>query len=121
VNHIEELVQRFVSVWNETDATRRGQEVRALWRIDGRHVMGANATEGHEALEQHVVASNHRSVLEKNYVFRPATGIQALPGVIKFRWDVARRDTNEIVSAGIGFLIIDEDHRISCDYLFAES
>jgi hypothetical protein len=81
--------------------------------------MGANATEGHEALEQHVVASNHRSVLAKNYVFRPATGIQGLPGVIKFRWDMAHR--SEVVSAGVGFLMIDEDHRISCDYLFAES
>lgn len=119
--HIEALVQRFVSVWNETDATKREEEVRTLWRIDGRHVMGGNDTQGHEALQQRVAASNRRSVLEKNYVFRPATGIQALPGVIKFRWDMAHRDTNEVVSAGVGFLVIDEDHRISCDYLFAES
>jgi hypothetical protein len=49
MNHIEELVQRFVKVWNEPDPTRRGEEVRNLWRIDGRHVMGANDTRGHEA------------------------------------------------------------------------
>jgi hypothetical protein len=57
MNHIEELVQRFVMVWNETDPSRRGEEVRNLWRIDGRHLMGANDTRGHDALEQRVAAS----------------------------------------------------------------
>jgi hypothetical protein len=121
MNQSEEFVQRFVNVWNEIDGTRRGEEVRTLWRIDGRHVMGTNDTQGHEALEQRVAASNQRSVIEKNYVFRPATQIQTGPGVVKFRWDMAHRDTNEIVSAGVGFLMLDEDYRISCDYLFAES
>ena len=121
MNHIEELVQRFVSVWNEMDATRRGEQVRTLWRTDGRHVMGANDTRGHEALTQRVAASNQRNLREKNYVFRPATAIQALAGVVKFRWDMANRDTDGVVSAGVGFLTLDENHRISCDYLFAES
>jgi len=121
MNHIEELVQRFVKVWNETDPARRGEEVRNLWRSDGRHVMGANDTRGHEALEQRVAASNRRSVLQKNHMFRPATGIQTLPGVVKFRWDMVSRDTTQVVSAGVGFLILDDDHRITCDYLFAES
>jgi hypothetical protein len=121
MNHIEELVQRFIRIWNETDATRRAEEVRTLWSDDGRHVMGANDSRGHEALEQRVAASNRRSILEKNYVFRPATGIQALSGVVKFRWDMAHRDTNEVVSAGVGFLMLDENQRIACDYLFAES
>jgi hypothetical protein len=121
MNQMEELVQRFVKVWNETDPSRRGEEVRNLWHIDGRHVMGANDSRGHEALEQRVTASNRRSVLEKNCLFRPATGIQALPGVVKFRWDMAHRDTNQVVSAGVGFLMLDDNHRITCDYLFAES
>jgi hypothetical protein len=121
MNQIDELVHRFVEVWNETDPGQRGEEVRNLWRNDGRHLMGASDTRGHEALEQRVAASNQRSVMEKNYMFRPATGIQALPGVVKFRWDMASRDTNQVVSAGVGFLVLDDDHRIICDYLFTES
>jgi hypothetical protein len=83
--------------------------------------MGAHDLEGHEALEQRVAASNQSNVVDKNFVFRPATGIQALPGVVKFRWDLARRDTGEVVSAGVGFLTLDQAHRIRCDYLFTES
>jgi hypothetical protein len=117
----EELVQSFVSVWNETDPQRRREMVRSLWRTDGRHLMGAHDVEGHEALEQRVTASNQSNVVDKNFVFRPATGIQTLPGVVKFRWDMVRRDTGEVVSAGVGFLTLDQARRIKCDYLFTES
>jgi hypothetical protein len=34
---------------------------------------------------------------------------------------LARRDTGEVVSAGVGFLTLDQAHRIRCDYLFTES
>lgn len=118
---VEELVQSFVSVWNETDPQRRREMVRSLWLTDGRHLMGTHDVEGHEALEQRVAASNRRNVVDKNFVFRPATGIQTLPGVVKFRWDMARCDTGEVVSAGVGFLTLDQAGRIKCDYLFTES
>ena len=121
MTEIETLVQRFVSVWNETDPLQRRHLVRTLWCENGRHLMGTQDVRGHEALEHRVAASNQRNVLEKNYIFRPATAIQSLPGVVKFRWDMARGDTNEIVAAGIGFLVLDEDQLIVCDYLFAES
>jgi hypothetical protein len=67
-----------------------------------------------------VAASNQRSVVDKNFVFRPATAIQTLPEVVKFRWDMARRDTGEVISAGVGFLTLDAERRIKCDYLFTE-
>lgn len=121
MSDVEELVQSFIGVWNETDPQRRREIVRSLWRTDGRHLMGVHDVEGHEALEQRVASSNQRSVVDKNYVFRPATDIQALPGVVKFRWDMARRDTGEVAAAGVGFLTLDQERRIRCDYLFTES
>jgi hypothetical protein len=117
----EELVQSFVSVWNEKDPRRRSEMVRNLWRADGRHLMGTHDVQGHEGLEQRVAASNQRNVVEKGCVFRPATGIQSLPGVVKFRWDMARCDTGELISAGVGFLALDEEQRIICDHLFTET
>lgn len=120
MSSIDELVQTFVNVWNERDPARRREMVRALWRVDGRHLMGAQDVRGHEALEQRVAASNQHNVIDKDYVFRPATAIQSLPGVVKFRWDMARRDTGEVISAGVGFLALDEEGRVACDYLFTE-
>jgi hypothetical protein len=83
--------------------------------------MGAQDVRGHEALEARVTASHERSVVQGGNVFRPATAIQSLPDVVKFRWDMARRNSDEVVSAGIGFLRIDGEGRVLCSYLFAET
>ena len=120
MNSVEDLVQAFVSAWNERDPARRRQMVQTLWAPDGRHLMGAQDVRGHGALEERVAASNQRNVIEKGYVFRPATAIQSLPGVIKFRWDMARSDSGEVISAGVGFLAVNDEGRIICDYLFTE-
>jgi uncharacterized protein len=120
VNSAEDLVQAFVGVWNERDPARRSEMVRALWLPDGRHLMGAQDVRGHGALEARVAASNQRNVVEKGYIFRPATAIQSLPGVIKFHWDMARADSDEVISAGVGFLAVDDRGGIVCDYLFTE-
>lgn len=121
MNSTEDLVQAFVSVWNERDPARRSEIVRRLWLPDGRHLMGAQDVRGHAALEERVAASHQRSVVEKDYFFRPATAIQSLPGLVKFRWDMARSTSGEVISAGVGFLAIDDDGRIVCDYLFTEA
>jgi hypothetical protein len=117
---LETLVQTFVSVWNESDAAQRTETVQRLWRADGRHLMGGQDVRGHAALTERVTSSHQRNVVERGYVFRPATAIQTLPGVVKFRWDMARRDTEEMISAGVGFLELDRDGKIACDYLFTE-
>lgn len=118
---VEDLVQAFVDVWNERDPARRGEMVRSLWMPDGRHLMGVQDVRGHAALEERVATSHRRSVAEKGYIFRPASAIQSLPGVVKFRWDMARPDSGEVISAGVGFLAVNDDGRIACDYLFTEA
>jgi hypothetical protein len=117
----EEIVQKFVNVWNERDAARRKLVVQSLWTKDGRHLMGVQDVQGHDALEQRVAASNQNNVVEKGYEFRPATNVKSLPGVATFRWDMVRSTNQEVVSAGVGFLQIDDQGQIICDYLFTES
>jgi len=121
MDEVRTLAERFVRVWNERDPERRSAMVRSLWAMDGRHLMGTQDVRGYQALEERVAASNRHNVVEKDYIFRAPTAIQSLPGVIKFRWDMARRDSDDVVSHGVGFLIIDDQGRIRCDYLFAES
>jgi hypothetical protein len=118
---VEELVEGFIGVWNETDAAARRATIEAIWAPEGRHLMGAQDVQGYEALEDRVRASHQRSVVEGGNVFRPATAIQALLGVVKFRWDMARRETGEVAAAGVGFLVLDPQGRIACDYLFTEA
>jgi hypothetical protein len=120
-NDVETFVQRFVNVWNEKDPGLRRLAIESPWAKDGRHYMGAHDVGGHDALEARVTASHQRNVAEGGGWFRPASAIQTLPGVVKFRWDLARRSGEEVLSAGVGFLVCDSSSKIVADYLFAES
>jgi len=116
-----DLVQCFVSIWNETDPRVRRETVEKLWAEDGRHLMGSQDVRGYAALEERVTASHQRSVRDGGCLFRPATAIQTLPGVVKFRWDMVRCASGEIVSAGVGFLEINDEAKIVRDFLFTET
>jgi hypothetical protein len=116
----EALAQAFVGIWNEPDRARRRATVERLWRPDGRHLMGSQDARGQDELEARVATSHQRSVVEQDNRFRPPTAIQSLPGLIKFRWDMVRQASGEVVSAGVGLILLDDDGRIACDYLFTE-
>jgi hypothetical protein len=114
----EDVVQQYIGVWN--DAAARRATIEALWTSDGHHMMGAFDVTGHDALEERVRNSHQRSVVEGGNIFRSANGIQTLPGVVKFRWDMARQQSGEVAAAGVGILILDADSRVVSDYLFTE-
>ena len=48
------LADRYVAVWNETDAGRRRAGIAALWAPEGEHYVGERAVRGYEALEVRV-------------------------------------------------------------------
>ena len=98
---IDELVQRFVGVWNETDAGRRRATIESLWAENGRHLMGASDSKGYDALEARVKASHERSVVQGGNLFAPATMIQSLPGVVKFRWEMVKQISPEVTARGV--------------------
>jgi hypothetical protein len=117
----ERLVDRYVGVWNESDPTARRSTIEALWAAEGHHCMGAHDVRGYDALDVRVTGSHERSVVAGGNVFRPAGAIQQLPGVVKFRWDMARREDGTVAAAGVGFLMLDADGKITRDCLFTES
>jgi hypothetical protein len=116
-----ETVERFVAVWNQADAERRRSEINNLWTANGRHLMGSQDVQGHDALFERVTASHNASVRDNGRTFRPPTKVQVLPGAAKFRWDMIVVDTGLVVAAGVGFLLLDNNHKIVCDYLFTET
>src|SRR4029450_10681372 len=87
MNDTKHLVERYVAVWNEPDATRRRQAVAELWSQDALHVLqppeevrGSAASldvrsifqvRGHAELEQRVKRAYDTFVAEAGNSFRP--------------------------------------------------
>jgi len=38
MNELNDFVERYVAVWNETDSARRRERIAALWQAGGAHV-----------------------------------------------------------------------------------
>jgi len=133
----QELVSRYVAVWNQPDAELRRKAIRALWAEDGAHILqpsqeirkaatglGFTSTvleaRGHDALEVRVTRAYEEFVAPGEFTFRPRDNADRLHDVVKFNWEMVPSGGGDVAGAGLEILILDEDGRIKADYQFIE-
>ncbi len=111
------LANRYVEVWNEPDPARRRAAIAELWVPEGEHYVGAREVRGYPALEERVIGSHDKWVVEANCQFRAMPNAQRLQDVLTFGWEM-RGVTGEVRSAGLQFLRLNADDQILVDYQF---
>jgi hypothetical protein len=52
----QDLAERYISLWNETDPALRRRGIRELWREDARYIDPTADAEGHDAIDQTIAA-----------------------------------------------------------------
>jgi hypothetical protein len=132
-----ELVERYVSMWNDADPDARGVTVRELWAQDGAHIlqppeeMLGEATRigfinpvlearGHHALEARVTRAHEEFVASGEFRFRTRGDAVQIGDVIKFGWEMVPAAGGDTAAAGLEFLLLDAQGRIRRDYQFIE-
>jgi hypothetical protein len=118
VTDAQQLADRYVAVWNDTDAQARRRAIAALWTPDGVHYIGTREARGYDALESRITGSHEKNVRDGGHRFRAAQGARALRDVVTFFWEMLPADTEKVVAAGLEFLIVDGQGRIRVDYQF---
>lgn len=113
----QSLANRYVEVWNEPDAARRRAAIAELWAPEGEHYVGAREVRGYPELEQRVIGSHNKWVVEASCQFRAMPNAQRLQDMVTFGWEMRGRD-GEVRSAGLEFLKVDDTDRILVDYQF---
>jgi len=99
-----ELVDRYVAVWNEPDADRRRQGIAALWAVDGAHFTSSLEARGYQALEARVAGAYEKWVKAEGFVFRSANNAEDHHNGVRF----------------FDFLVLGDDGRIRLDYQFLD-
>ena len=136
MNDTKDLVERYMTVWNEPDAVRRRQAVRELWSEDAVHLLqppqavreaaagldvrAVFQVSGHAELEKRVERAYETFVAEGGNSFRPLSGGDRVGDVAKFRWEMVTGG-GEVASVGLEFVVLNSDDRIHTDYQFLES
>jgi hypothetical protein len=112
----QSLADRYVAVWNETDAGRRRRQIAELWVPQGEHYVGTRAARGHEALETRVRESHEKNVRDGGNRFRAAPGARQLRDVVTFHWEMLHGET--VGGRGLEILRVDDQGRVLTDYMF---
>ncbi|HLH86955.1 MAG TPA: hypothetical protein VKX28_00740 [Xanthobacteraceae bacterium] len=114
----QELADRYVAVWNETDDEARRRAIAALWTPQGAHYVGEREAHGHAALEQRIAGSHDKNVRLNRNRFRAVRNARALRDVVTFNWEMLPQDGVQVLATGLEFLIVDAAGQILVDYQF---
>jgi hypothetical protein len=133
----QDLVERYIGVWNEPDPEIRRKTVHDLWAQDGMHILlppqemqeravalgfttAALEARGHDELHARVTRAYEDFVAPGTYVFRVQEPARQLRDVIMFRWEAFHTGESQVTGGGRDFFVLDEDGRIKFDYQFVD-
>jgi hypothetical protein len=117
---LDELVDRYVAVWNEPDADRRRECIAALWAEDGAHFTPSLEARGYRALEARVTGAYEKWVKAGGFVFRSARNVETHHAGVRFNWEMVPAAGGAPAAVGFDFLVLADDGRIRLDYQFLD-
>jgi hypothetical protein len=115
-----DLVDRYVAVWNQLDPTIRRAEIAQLWSQKGMLIRARSVSVGHAAIEAAATRAFDAHV-GKGRVASSTNSTHAHHDLVKFGWKLASADDGVASAAWSDLLVLDEDGRICFDYQFDET
>ena len=116
--HAAALADRYVALWNLTDAGARRDAIASLWVPRGEHYVRTLQAKGHEALQQRVTGSHEKNVRDAGFRFVRAGDVQFLHDAVMFHWHMVPAAGGPVAALGLEFLVLAEGGRIATDYQF---
>jgi hypothetical protein len=117
---LEELVERYVGIWNEPDPATRRAAIPHLWTENGINVTSSLEARGYPALAARIARAHDQYVAAGEHLFRSSGEVQAHHGAARLRWEMVRTVSGEVAASGCEFFILADDGRIDADYQFPE-
>ncbi|SRR6266700_2660747 len=117
-NAIDQLAERYVAIWHETDANLRRKGIAALWTEDGTYTNELAELQGYPTIEAAVIRA-HEEFVKRGYVFK-VSKVVGHHNVVRLYWDMLLAGGGEVESNGFDFFILADDGRIRHDYQFTD-
>jgi hypothetical protein len=118
--NLEDIAERYATVWNEQDAAKRRNQIAALWETDAVHYVQQREVRGFAALEARVIEAHEKWVMQADYLFKHVGTVASLHNSVKFNWVMLKRTGGDVISAGLNVLLLNESGLISVDYMYNE-
>ena len=110
MSSVQQTIDRYVAIWNETDAAQRLSLIEATWTEDGHYVDPAMSGSGH--VEFNALVEGVQAQFAGHQV-RRTTGIDAYGDWARFSWALVSDATGGTVGAGTDFVQLAPDGRLA--------
>jgi hypothetical protein len=114
----QELADRFVALWNLTDADARRTAIEAFWAPSGRHYVRTLEVNGYDALQQRVTGSHEKNVRDGGNVFRARQDARQVQDVVTLHWEMIPARGGDVLAVGLEVLVVDDEGAVLTDYQF---
>jgi hypothetical protein len=107
---IREVIDRYISVWNEPDADARRHAIAELWAEGGTYTDPLAAAEGWRQIED--VISGARGQFP-GHVFDLIGVVDAHHDIARFSWELVPEGGGESVVVGFDVAVVTDEGRLS--------
>ena len=118
MNTTQQMVSRYVAMWNETDDAIRRRTIAELWAPDGANYLKSAAYHGHAEIEARVTASHEKNVVQGGNRFRARPDFQCVQNGVLLTWEMLPQGSETVLAVGHEFFVLGDDGRILSDHQF---
>jgi hypothetical protein len=115
-----ELIDRYVSLWNEPDPDSRRRLIAELWAPRGANFTASSEFHDYEELYGRVTEAYEKFVGSGEFRFRSMNNAAGHHNTLKFNWEMVGAEDEKVASLGLEVLALDNDGRILSDHQFIE-
>jgi hypothetical protein len=119
MTNTEELLIRYLAVWNDTDPAHRRAEIDRLWSAKAVYANALSEYRGHEQIA-HGITRSHDAWVGTGHKFVSAGIAATHHNTARFVWHMFGPDGGDSVSIGTNFITFSEDGLIAGDYQFLD-
>ena len=107
----EQLIERYLGAWNETDADARRAAVADVYADGAQYIDPLADVTGHDQLSELIGAVQQQV---PGHVFRLADGgVDAHHNIARFSWELVPATGGESLAVGFDVAVLEDDGRIA--------
>ena len=109
MSDVTNTIDRYIAIWNETDANRRRDLIAQTWTEDATYVDPLVSVEGYEGIDATVSAVQSQF---PGFAFRLAGPVDAHHNLARFTWELASNGATEPLVIGFDVAVLADDGRL---------
>lgn len=105
----EQLINRYIEVWNERATERRAAGLAEIWAADGSYIDPLVSAAGRDQIDAAIDGAQRQF---PDFTFRLTGAVETHHNLVRFSWELGPEDSSEAPIAGSDVAVLDDAGRL---------